>query len=162
MKTSLRSWCLGSCLLIALTVGTFVSAQDKKTDAVKATEKKADAPKKATSRLPDYFNKLELSDDQKTKIHAVQATYGAQIADLKAKLKALDEKQDTEVEAVLTPDQLKSLTELRATAAAAAKKKADDKKAADKAKAEAEKKPAAAAAEPAKKTEEKKPEATKK
>lgn len=160
MRTTLRSWCLGTTLAMALTVGAFVSAQDKKTDAVKAPEKKAETTKKGGNRLPANFAKLQLSDDQKTKIYSVQATYDTQIDELKAKLKALQEKQESEIEAILKPEQLKELTDIRA----AAKKKADDKKAADKAKADADKKAAPVTAEPAKKTEEpaKKPETTKK
>jgi Spy/CpxP family protein refolding chaperone len=158
MKSSLRSWCLSSSLLVALMVGTFVSAQDKKPDAAKAGDKKAEA-KKSGNRLPANFGKLDLSDDQKTKIYAVQDTYDTQIDELTAKLKSLKEKQDTEIEAVLKPEQAKQLADLRA----AAKKKNEDKKAADKTKADADKKPATTpAAEPAKKVDEKKPEATKK
>jgi hypothetical protein len=65
MKTSLRSWCVGSSLVVALTLGTFVTAQDKKADTTKAAEKKADA-KKAVNRLPSNFGKLDLADAQKS------------------------------------------------------------------------------------------------
>lgn len=163
MKTTLRSLCVGCSLALALAVGTFVTAQEKKADTAKTADKKvetkaAEPAKKAAGRLPANFAKLDLSDDQKAKIYSVQATYNAQIEELKAKLKSLQEKEDAEIEAVLKPEQLKALTDIRA----AAKKKADEKKAADKAKTVAPK--TEASAEPAKKAEEpaKKVEATKK
>ena len=37
---ALRFWCLGSSLVIALTVGTYVTAQEKKAEPAKAAEKK--------------------------------------------------------------------------------------------------------------------------
>jgi len=146
---ALRFWCVSSSLMIALTVGSFVTAQEKKADPAKPGDAKAAATaKKPGNRLPQNFAKLGLSEEQKTKIFAVQATYSSQIDDLEEKLKALKEKQSTEIEAVLLPDQAKQLADIRAMA---------KKKTAEKAKPAT---PAAgttspaAATEPAKKVEE--------
>jgi hypothetical protein len=156
MKT-LRFWCLSSTAIVALAIGTYVTAQEKNTETTKSAEKKAvvGAPavakgKKATNRLPANFGKLGLSPDQRKRLFAVQDTYEMQIDDLEAKLKELKEKRDAEYEGILLPDQAKQLADIRA----AAKKKAEDKKAADK--------PNAGAAAPVAAPVEKKPEAPKK
>ena len=110
------------CSLFAvLMAGSLLIAQEKKADS-----KASAAAKKAQNRLPNNFAKLDLADDQKQKIRDIQASYDPKIDELQAQLKALKEKEQTEVEAVLTPDQLKQLTTIKAEA----KKKSDDEKAA--------------------------------
>lgn len=155
MTTILRSSGLRCGVLAVLLTGSLLVAQEKSES--KPAAKPAAAPK-AQVRLPDNFAKLSLADDQKKKIYGIRATYSEQISQLEAQLKALREKEMAEVETVLTPDQLKLLTGIRAET----KKKLDDARAAAKAaaekKAESEKK-----AEPAKKAEpEKKPATTEK
>jgi membrane protein involved in colicin uptake len=145
MKSAMRVGGL-SCSLAAVLVGSLLFAQEPK-----KTEPKADAAKKVQNRLPNNFAKLSLTDEQKKKVFAVQGSYGPKIDDLEAQLQALKDKQQAEVEAVLTPDQLKKLGEIRAEtkqkqeAAKAAKAKTADKKpeAEPAKKTDAEKKPAA-------------------
>lgn len=98
------------------------AAQDEKKPAAAKAEKKA--PKKARRAVPAYFGQVGLSGEQKEKIYAVQADYNGKIGDLKKQIAELTKKRNTEVEAVLTPDQKKQVDELRA----AAKKKADERK----------------------------------
>jgi Spy/CpxP family protein refolding chaperone len=125
MKTSLRSWCIGSSLVIALAVGTLVTAQEKKADTTKATAKTpAEPAKKAVHRVPQYYGQLDLTDEQKTKIYSIQDSYKAQLEELRAKIDALEAKEDSEINAVLKPEQLKKLAEVKA---AADKKKTDNK-----------------------------------
>ena len=142
------------CSLFAvLLAGSLLIAQEKKPDA-----KAPAGAKKAVNRLPNNFAKLGLAEDQKKKIRDIQAGYDPQIAALTAQLNALKDKEQAEVEAVLTPDQQKQLATIKSDA----KKKADDEKAA-KAKG-GDKKPAVApaTAEPTKKPEAEKKPATEK
>jgi hypothetical protein len=116
------------CALCAmLMAGSLLIAQDKKGD----TKGTAPAAAKGKSRLPSNFGKLNLADDQKTKIYGIQASFDPKIDELEAQLKVLKDKEQAEVEAVLTPEQSKQLATLKAEAK---KKKADDAKAAAKAK----------------------------
>lgn len=138
MKTAIRTGGLWCSMVAVLVAGSLVFAQDEKKPEGKGPAKKVQ------NRVPDNFGKLNLSDEQKTKIYAVQAAHQAKIDELNAQLKALKEKIQAEVDAILTPDQLKQLNEIRAEAK---KKQADAK-----AKAATDKKPdAGAAAAPVKK-----------
>jgi hypothetical protein len=77
-------------LAFALLLGTAVSGDDTK-------------PPKGT--LPPGFNKLGLSDKQKSDIFAIQAKYKKQIAALRKQIEQLREKQKTDTFAVLTKEQ---------------------------------------------------------
>jgi len=140
MKSLLSGAGLRCSLFAVLMAGSLLVAQDKKPEG-----KAPAAAKKSVNRLPNNFAKLSLSDEQKKKILDIQAANDSKIAELTAQLNALKDKEQADVEAVLTPDQSKLLAEIKA-----AKKKADDDKAAAKAKG-GEKKAETAATEPAKK-----------
>ncbi|HEX3656954.1 MAG TPA: hypothetical protein VHV55_14150 [Pirellulales bacterium] len=121
-------------LLLALAVvwsqpATLCSAAD---DAPAAKEKS-----KLKGRLPNYYSKV-VDGAQREKIQQIQQTYAPQIEQLQAQLKALNEKREAEINALLTPEQRTRLAALSAEAKQAAAKK----KAAAAAKA-AEAKPAA-------------------
>ena len=90
-----------------------VKPADKATET-KATEKAAEKTeeKKSANRLPSNYGKLGLTDAQKTKIYGVQDKHEKEIDALTEKLKAAKAKRDTEIEAVLTPAQKKSLKEI--------------------------------------------------
>lgn len=157
MKTGMGMTGLRCSLFAVLLAGSLLIAQEKKPDA-----KAPAGAKKVVNRLPNNFAKLGLAEDQKKKIRDIQAGYDPQIAALTAQLNALKDKEEAEVEAVLTPDQQKQLATIKSDA----KKKADDEKAA-KAKAKGgDKKPAVtgppAINEPAKKPEAEKKPATEK
>ncbi|NQV24724.1 MAG: hypothetical protein HQ518_10175 [Rhodopirellula sp.] len=114
---------------LALAVGTHLSVEST-VGQEKAATKAAPAKvaKKAAGRLPAQYGKLGLSDEQRDKIYGVQATYRKQIDDLQKQIDALKEKQDTEVQGVLTADQKKKLEELLADAKKAAAEKSSKKK----------------------------------
>lgn len=114
MNASWRGPAVSLCMVL-MAAGSILVAQEKKAETKGA--------KKAAGRLPGNFGKLNLTDEQKTKIYAVQASYESKLDELNAQLKALKEKQAAETEAVLTPDQMKILTGLREEA----KKKAASK-----------------------------------
>jgi TolA-binding protein len=118
-----RSACLGGLLL--LLAGGFLVAQE--------------AEKKATGRLPNNYGRIGLTEAQRAKIYGVQMKYGEQIDALIKQVEELRQKRDTEIEAVLTPEQRENLKKLTAETAkktaakkgaakdAAADTKADDK-----------------------------------
>lgn len=143
MKTAIRAGGLWCSMVAVLVAGSLVFAQDAKKPEGKGPGKKVQ------NRLPANYGKLNLSDEQKSKIYAVQAANKPKIDDLMAQLKALKEKEQEEIDAFLTPDQLKQLNEIRAAAKqkqAPEKGKPTDKKveagAAPEKKPEGDKKPA--------------------
>ena len=83
---------------------------EKPAEKEKAAEKAEE--KKSTNRLPSNYGKLGLTDAQKTKIYGVQDKHEKEIDALTEKLKAAKAKRDTEIEAILTPAQKKSLKEI--------------------------------------------------
>ena len=87
-------------------------AETKTTE--KAAEKAAEKTeeKKTTNRLPSNYGKLGLTDAQKTKIYGVQDKHEKEIDALTEKLKVAKAKRDTEIEAILTPAQKKTLKEI--------------------------------------------------
>jgi len=81
--------------------------------------------KKPRGRLPNYYGKVGVSEEQREKIYAIQAMYRPKIEALEKQIAELKAKEDAEVEAVLTPEQKKKVEESRA---AAAKKRAERRK----------------------------------
>ncbi len=89
------------------------SADEGATQDVSLLQKKTKKTRrKARGRLPNYYGRVGVSEDQKEKIYAIQATHAEKIAELEKQLKELKAKRDKEVEAVLTPDQLKKVKEM--------------------------------------------------
>lgn len=130
-----------ACLLIALALvwsqpTTLCSAADDAPAAGNAQAVKEKA--KPKGRMPNYYTKV-VDGIQREKIYQIQQNYAPQIAQLKAQLKALDEKQDAEISALLTPEQRQRVAVL----------KAESKQAAAKKRAEAAAKAAEASAKPA-------------
>ena len=104
---------------------------------------------KARGRVPANYAKLDLTEDQKTKIYNVQAKYKEQIDALNLQLKDLRAKEMQEITEVLTADQKTKLQEFEEAAKKlkaenAAKKKAEAKepKKADETPAKTDEKPA--------------------
>lgn len=99
---------------------------------------KANKPVKAkVRRVPPHFAKVDLTEEQRTKIFEVQDKYKDQIEALNTQLKELRAKEDKEIEEVLNPEQkakllaiAEELKKARADKKAAAKveKKAEPKK----------------------------------
>jgi hypothetical protein len=78
---------------------------------------------KVKGRLPAYYKDV-VDDKQKEQIYSIQTKYNDQIKKLADEMKALTEKRDAEVAAVLTAEQKAKVDALKAEAA---KKKADAK-----------------------------------
>ena len=130
-RKSLLSW-----LVVSLFVGGMVLSQAdaqagdtnpaKPAAAKKApAEKAAKKPAKQRGRLPNFYGQIGLSDEQRDKVYGIQQQYRDQIRDLQQKLNELKDKQTAEIDAVLTPDQLKKVEELKASSA---RKREDSKK----------------------------------
>jgi len=79
----------------------------------------AAAEKKPRRALPAYFSAI-VTEEQRTRIYGVQDKYEAQIAALAEQIKGLQDKRDTEIESVLSPEQKKLLDKARADAKAKA------------------------------------------
>ncbi|MBI1324420.1 hypothetical protein GC170_14720 [bacterium] len=116
-----------------------LSTSDVHAQATKAQTKKAAAKAEpAPRRLPPGYGQLELSDEQREKVYAVQEKHAAQLAKLNQDIADLRAKISSESEAILTPAQRNQLARFRAegkskTKAAPkdepkAKSKADTKK----------------------------------
>lgn len=67
---------------------------------------------KARGQLPTKWSKLGLSDEQKTKIYGIQASYRTKVQELEAKIKELRGQERSALEAVLTDSQKTRLREL--------------------------------------------------
>src|SRR5262249_22043329 len=91
---------LGSGLVVLALLAGIGQSGDKKDPPIKGVQ------------LPKYWNKLGLSDDQKTKALKVKATYTAKIDDLDQQIKKLKKERDTELEKILTEEQKKQLRKL--------------------------------------------------
>ncbi|MFH1922876.1 MAG: hypothetical protein ABIP48_23680 [Planctomycetota bacterium] len=89
------------------------------TPAEKPVPEKAAAPKKREflGRLPPYYGEV-VDDGQRKKIYAIQREYAPKIDALKAQLAALMADRNEKVEAVLTPEQLSKVEQLKAEAKA--------------------------------------------
>jgi len=129
----LKSRFVGAVLVAFVACG-IIWGQDAAKPTAKSAAKesvKEAAADKLTGRLPSGFGKLDVTDTQKQKIYAIQAKYKEQIDALNKQIDELQNKRDTEIEAVLTPEQkekLKSAQKESADKKAAAKTKTDEKK----------------------------------
>lgn len=114
--------------MIGLSTRPVVVAQETGKTAAKAEAK---GTKKAASgdRLPANYGKLGVSEDQRKKLYEIQNKYDDQIAVLQKQIADLRAKEKSELEAVLTPEQKKSL---QAANEESQKKAAEKKKAGEK------------------------------
>jgi Spy/CpxP family protein refolding chaperone len=70
---------------------------------------------KSKGRLPLYWSKLGLSDEQRTKVASVRADYQAKIDALKQQIADLEKRERMELERVLTPEQKAALRKIVAS-----------------------------------------------
>ena len=93
-------------------------------DPAKAEAKTAKPRAKPRGRLPAHYGDV-VDAEQKEKIYGIQQSYQPQIEALQSQLAAVREKQTTEIEAVLRPEQLEKVKQLAAAAKAKRAKKSD-------------------------------------
>jgi hypothetical protein len=103
---------LASVLLLVTLVGV--------SEAQQKPSKEAKPSLKAKGRLPAYYKDV-VTQSQKESIYKIQSSYGDQITKLAEEMKALTEKRDAEIEALLSAEQKAKVATLKAEAA---KKKA--------------------------------------
>ena len=136
---ALRHW--AGMMIVA--VG-FVTSLCCSTNVLVAQEGAAEAPAAATAelpaipkgRLPAYFKDI-VSEDQRDEIYKIQQQYADKIDALAAQIKSMQETRDSEIDAVLSAEQLAEVTKLRADASAKRKARAAELKSKDKPKAAA-------------------------
>ncbi len=109
---------LAGMLVLSMAFLGAANSQDKSDDKT---------PTKIRGQLPQLFGKLGLRDDQKQRIYKLCADFKVKKDQLQRQLDKLkaDEKEATE--AVLTPEQMKRLKELRSGEKAPDKGKNTDK-----------------------------------
>ncbi|MGD9724070.1 MAG: hypothetical protein AB7O59_22645 [Pirellulales bacterium] len=127
----IRGGILGCTLaLVALLLGAPLVAapkdNDKKPAAAKPEGKKSTAQERTAKkpvveaeqpRMPPHFNKV-IDEKQREKIVAILTEYLPQLEAKRAELKALVDEREKKLFGVLTPDQRRQVTELRAAAQA--------------------------------------------
>ena len=76
-----------------------------------------DAPaSKAARRVPPYFSKVGLTDEQREKVYAIRARHQAKIEELKQQIEETQLKEMEECESVLAAPQKQLLEQLRSGA----------------------------------------------
>lgn len=130
MKSQARvSWMVLAVAMLAtaVVVGQSFAADEKEAD--KPAAKEAGKKEKADPRgpLPVYYRDV-IDGIQREKIYAIQESYAPKIKELQAQIKALEEKRNAEIEALLRPDQKERVAALMKEAKARQETKGDAKK----------------------------------
>jgi len=117
-----RGW-LASLVAAALVLPMAARGADETktpepTPTIKTPATTPDTTKTKTTkgRLPPYYGKLPVTDEQKGKIYEIEASFAPKIKDLRDQLDALEAQRDEQIKAVLTPDQLDKLKAMTAEA----------------------------------------------
>ncbi len=83
--------------------------------------------KKFRGRLPAHYGSV-VEKDQRQAIYKVQEEYAGKITQLRVQLRAITKERDEKIAALLTPEQLAKVNELKATAKLKRQAKAGKKK----------------------------------
>ncbi|HIK94109.1 MAG TPA: hypothetical protein EYG03_19365 [Planctomycetes bacterium] len=116
-------------LAIAITAGAMTALAQKSSSKSSAKDKAASK----YHRLPTYYGRLKLKDEQKEEIYELKEKYGSQIDELQEQLAELKEEQAEEIKDVLTRTQVTALNKLIA-ARSSSKTKSSSKKSSSKSK----------------------------
>jgi Spy/CpxP family protein refolding chaperone len=108
-----------SSMLVVFALGGLLSGDEPK--------KETPPPVKGRASLPQNWNKLGLTDEQKQQIYATRDEYRGKIAVLQAQIKDLQRQERRDLEKVLTDAQKQRLREILAEKAPASGSK-DEKK----------------------------------
>jgi Spy/CpxP family protein refolding chaperone len=93
----------GACLLVTFFVAAgWLQGQDP-------------GAAKAKGRLPLYWSKLKLSDEQRAKVTSVRAGYQAKIDDLKKQIVDLEKREQADLAKILTAEQRAELKKIVAS-----------------------------------------------
>lgn len=130
MKSQARvSWMVLAVAMLATAVVVAQSFAADEKEADKPAAKEAAKKEKADPRgpLPVYYRDV-IDGIQREKIYAIQESYAPKIKELQAQIKALEEKRNAEIEALLRPDQKERVAALMKEAKARQETKGDAKK----------------------------------
>ncbi len=108
----MRKW-----IIVSLVVGIGLAFACHDIEAAKARKKvdrkSKSVPARAVStRLPRYFGQLDLDEQQRDEVYAIQADYGEQIEKLREQLADVQQQRDEDLQDVLTPAQRKEFSKL--------------------------------------------------
>jgi Spy/CpxP family protein refolding chaperone len=110
-----KTFLSAAILLAAIALPSLISAQSK-SESDQPGAASQDESSRPRGRLPNHFGKLGISDEQRTRIYAIQADYDGRIDALLAQIEELVADRDNDIDAVLTEGQRARLRELRAEA----------------------------------------------
>ena len=103
---------IAAVISAALAVIAAIHATPYSVIAKDAPAKQAPAEAKAKGRVPPHFAKLDLTNDQKTRIYAIQDDYDDRIEALEAQIAELRIQRDSEIESVLSAGQRSDLKKI--------------------------------------------------
>jgi hypothetical protein len=90
-------------LAVGLVWSSFLMGEDKKSDK---------EPVVIIRRLPAYYNRLGLSQEQRNQLYKIRGKYDTEIQRLQEKINELRDEERAAYENVLTPDQLARLRQI--------------------------------------------------
>jgi hypothetical protein len=111
MRIQFRSAAAWSFALIAVLGGALFIRHDGSSYGDDGPAVAADD--ESSRRLPIYYGRLALNDEQREEVYGIQAAYADQIDALLVQIEDLRTARDAEMETVLTPGQKLRLQELR-------------------------------------------------
>ena len=120
-EVSVASW---TVVVSGIVVGWMLMGDGSPSRAEDDKSAKEAVPR-VIQRLPTYFNRLGLTESQKTRIYAAQARYREEIDRLESQLAKTREAQWSEVEGILTAEQQGRLEQIRQDAKAKSAKTGD-------------------------------------
>ncbi|MEX0677771.1 MAG: hypothetical protein WD063_11890 [Pirellulales bacterium] len=126
-----RTWMARLGCVVALVASALMIPYAASGAAQKSNDKSAAAEaetKAQPDRLPNYYARVA-SEEQRTKLRAIQQEFAPQIQQKREELQALIAKRDAALAEVLTPEQRDEVAKLRALAES--KRKADGDSASD-------------------------------
>ena len=102
--------------LLAIPCVLPLAAAPQRTTAPDTEEAATSEEPKYTGRLPNYYGKAGVSDEQRMEIYKIQTEYAAQIDPLLSEIEDLRADRDAEVADVLTDEQQADVRRMRAEA----------------------------------------------
>jgi Spy/CpxP family protein refolding chaperone len=114
MKRGWLASLLAAAVVLPMAARGADDAKAPETPPAKATSNSSDTTpaKPLKGRLPQFYAKLSIDPQQKTKIYEIEATFSPKLKALRDQLEALEAEQRDQIKAVLTPEQQDKLKTL--------------------------------------------------
>jgi len=118
MKRGWLASLLAAAVVLPLAARGADDTKTPQTPPAKAPSNSGDTTtaKALKGRLPQYYAKLSIDPQQKTKIYEIEASFTPKLKALREQLEALEAEQRDQIKAVLTPEQQEKLKTLIAEA----------------------------------------------